>query len=87
MAPFLLCLNETEQMIDGWYQVAVSPQDLACMVQANLGSVKDAMCFGQRPNVLGGKIVSFEGDHVDAARAGGNTIDQHVRGHVMQDTA
>lgn len=57
------------------------------MVQANLCSVKDAMRLGQRPNVLRGKIVSFKGDHVDAAWAGGNTIDQHVRGYVMQYAA
>lgn len=53
------------------------------MVQSNLGAVEYAVCFGERLDIFGGKVVSLEGYDIDTARSSWYTVDQHVGWDVM----
>ena len=84
MATLLLGLDVTEQVIDCRDKVAVSTQYFAGVVKSDLGSIQYTMGFRESPDIIGGEIVSFQGNYIDAAWTCRYAIDQHVGRHIMQ---
>ena len=71
-------------MIDLVTELAIATQNFPRMVQANLGAVHQSMGVCQRIDRLRAKIVSLQGDDVNATWTTRQTFDQHKGWHVMQ---
>ncbi len=74
-------------MIDLGHELVVAAEDFAGMIQSDLGSIQQAMRFGQALDGFGRELIALQRDHVDAARPGRMSLDQHERRHVVQHSA
>ena len=66
--------------------MAVRLEDLGGMLGGHSGTEDQPVCLVQRSDRLGAEIVPLQTDHVDAADLRGVALDEHVRGHVVDDS-
>ena len=87
VASFLLVLNEVQQAVHVGDQLSVVAKDFACVIQPDLGTVEQAVRFGEAVGVVGAEVVSFQGHDVDAAGPCRVALDEHVGRDVVTHCA
>ena len=86
MLALLLEFDEIEQAADFRTEMAVRLEDFGGMLGGHSGTEDQPVCLVQRRDRLGADIVPLQTDHVDTADFRGVSLNEHVRGHVVDDS-